>query len=114
MTEDYREPGQMVNIPGMKGKFIRQPDSIRYRQGEKGKTNLICPCCGGMGIPLKGWYSCEDPGNECGAVALIETGEVFLPMLGEDKTQQRRTVWPQELAELVPGGNNDGTGDESE
>jgi hypothetical protein len=38
------------------------------------KDKNRCPACGGLGIPWHGWFTCED----CQAIALIQTGEVWV------------------------------------
>jgi hypothetical protein len=36
-----------------------------------------CPICGGVGIPWRGWFTCDDA---CQAIALVESGRTFLPV----------------------------------
>lgn len=35
-----------------------------------------CPVCQGLGAPWAGWFTCD----ECPAVALVDGGDVFLPV----------------------------------
>ena len=46
------------------------------------KTRSVCPSCKGLGFVWKGWFECDVGWNSCGAIALIETGEAFKPILG--------------------------------
>lgn len=69
MSADYCRPGEVRQIGGHP--FVRQPDATRYRYGDGASR---CPC-GGLGIPWRGWFTCDD----CGGRALVDTGEFFLP-----------------------------------
>jgi hypothetical protein len=62
-----------VDIPGL-GKRVKVP-GVLYRYD---LDKCMCPVCGGLGAPWHGYFSCE----ECPAVALVESGEVFLPEKG--------------------------------
>lgn len=66
---------EVFNIPGL-GKRHKHP-TARYTYAE---AKSKCGACGGLGIPWGGWFSCE----ECPAVALVSTGEVFIPISGEN------------------------------
>lgn len=46
--------------------------TVKYDYEE---TKCHCPVCGGLGVPWRRWFTCED----CQAIALIETGETFIP-----------------------------------
>jgi hypothetical protein len=36
-----------------------------------------CPICGGAGWVWRNWFSCD---GTCGAIAVVTTGQVFLPI----------------------------------
>ena len=70
------EPGVPITINGLDGQYIPLSlDACRYEYG-KGK-NTECPNCGHRagGVPWGGWFLCD---AQCGALALIDTGQVFV------------------------------------
>ena len=36
-----------------------------------------CPVCGGVGFPWGGWFHCD---GTCHAIAVVSTGQVFVPV----------------------------------
>jgi len=73
---DYRQSGDIIEIPKLSGKWRRMPDEIRYDY--KGASTK-CPVClePAAGNAWAGWFSCDYKG--C-CVALVDTGEVFMPV----------------------------------
>ena len=80
-TPDYKVAGWIGEILGMLGKWRRMLDEIRYQYGI-GK-NTRCPVCleRAAGVSWAGWFACDRKG--C-CVALVDTGEVFLPVSAAD------------------------------
>ena len=72
---DYRNPGDIVEIPKLGGQWQRMQDDIRYIYVPGTRTR--CPICldDAAGVPWSGWFTCDSRG--C-CVALVETGEVFV------------------------------------
>jgi len=58
-----------MKIPGLLGEWGSVGKKYNY---DKNKTQ--CGVCGGLGIPWRGWFSCED----CTAKSVIKTGETFI------------------------------------
>lgn len=67
------EIGQIVDIPGL-GKRVRVEGYYDYKN-----ASTRCPNCkdDAAGVPWGGWFSCD---YACSLVALIETGECFMPV----------------------------------
>lgn len=78
---DYCRAGDVVDIPKLAGKWQRQPDSVRYAYAT---ARTACPVCGeaAAGVPWHGWFVCDYRDRCC--VALVGTGEVFLPVGGAE------------------------------
>jgi hypothetical protein len=73
--------GDIVNIPGAPGGERRVLLAARYDyQAQRTK----CPACGGLGVPWKGWFTCDD----CLAVALVSDGRCFALLAS--------TSWPED------------------
>ena len=64
-------PEEEFCIPGL-GKRTKHP-TAKYIYDD---SSCDCPVCGGLGTPWMGWFSCD----ECPAVALVSSGEVFVPL----------------------------------
>lgn len=85
---DRTMPGQVVTIPQLPGRWRR----IEARYDYEG-ARTRCPNCGHAygGVPWHGWFSCgmcSVPAMLAapGCVALVDTGEAFVPaelFLGE-------------------------------
>lgn len=58
-----------VPISGLRGTWSEIPARYDYAQDAS-----RCPNCGGLGIPWRGWFSCE----ECCCKALVEDGRAFM------------------------------------
>lgn len=73
---DYRAAGDIVEIGKLPGKWRRMPDDIGY---DYKNARTKCPIClePTAGTPWAGWFSCDHKG--C-CVALVNTGEVFVPV----------------------------------
>ena len=63
--------GKPVKIDGLLGKWASVGLKYNYE-----KNKIKCPACGGIGICWQGWFNCEC----CDVKALIETGEVIMPI----------------------------------
>jgi len=74
---DYRADGEIVEISGLSGEWKRMPDDIRYVYAAGSMT--CCPICqeAAAGVPWGGCFICDKRG--C-CVALVDTGEVFVPL----------------------------------
>ena len=75
---DYRAAGDIIEIPGLAGKWRRMPDNVRYVYAP-GSMNR-CPVChdSAAGVPWGRWFVCDY--RQCCCVALVNTGEVFMPL----------------------------------
>lgn len=61
-----------IDIPGAPDNpYVARTDLRFDYAADKSK----CPACSGLGFPWSGWFSCED----CGAIAVIADGRVFVP-----------------------------------
>lgn len=76
-------PGDVVEIPGL-GSRVVASETVRY---DYAADSTRCPACGGMGLPWGGWFSCDNWRTTCGAVALVSTGQVFLPQRGKTPSE---------------------------
>jgi hypothetical protein len=69
---EARRTGPAITITGLPGQW--QETEARY---DYASDKSHCPICGGVGWLWRGWFTCE---GTCGAVAVLETGRVFLPV----------------------------------
>ena len=67
---DYCEVGEVVKFDGHPAMFVRVGARYDY-DADKHR----CPVCGGIGMPWRGWFTCDTEDIE--TIAIIETGEVF-------------------------------------
>lgn len=69
----YYEVGEIVDIPNL-GKRVRIAAHYDYERARN-----RCPICkdDAAGVPWCGWFSCD---FNCPLVALVETGECFMPV----------------------------------
>jgi hypothetical protein len=72
-----------VTIPGLGERALVPGVLYRYAVDKN-----ACPVCGGLGTPWNGWFSCED----CEAVALVASGETFLPQASKQQTRWDRVT----------------------
>ena len=63
-------PGDVVEIPGAAGGSTRVLLTVKY---DYEKDSCRCPACKGLGVPWKGWFTCDD----CLAVAVVADGRCF-------------------------------------
>tara|TARA_Y100000310_G_scaffold121883_1_gene120584 strand:- start:147 stop:371 length:225 start_codon:yes stop_codon:yes gene_type:complete len=67
--------GEIVDIPNL-GKRVKIAEKYDYQEDK-----CVCPNCRGIGIiPWNGWGTCQC----CPCVALIETGDAFMPVNQEE------------------------------
>jgi hypothetical protein len=59
-------------IDGLPGWWQEVPQRYVYASDP-----LHCPVCGGVGWVWRGCYTCD---GSCGAVAVVATGQVFVPV----------------------------------
>jgi hypothetical protein len=71
VCQDYCREGEIVTIDG-----LGQRQRVAGKRYNYAADKCRCPVCGGIGYPWAGWFNCDD----CPAKALVETGEVFMPV----------------------------------
>jgi len=82
MTESTVAVGELIEINGLPGKWRKIEARYDYKS-----ARTKCPNCGGLGIPWNGWFECDNAfwdGSCCGCVAVVETGEAFIYVGGDD------------------------------
>ena len=71
---------EAVTIPGLNQPVLLVP-GVLYRYDVDKAT---CPACGGVGFPWGGRFSCRC----CPAIAVVSSGETFLPYKERDDDQR--------------------------
>mgnify|MGYP001608710521 FL=1 len=66
-------PCTAMQIPGLPNAWW-QETTARY---DYATDPSLCPVCGGVGLPWAGWFHCD---GTCHAIAIIRTGQVFVPV----------------------------------
>ena len=73
---DYCTLGQIIGIPNAGGDRQYVRIEARYCLADDAPA---CPNCGGLGWVWRGWFTC-DGATDCFCIALVETGEAFVPL----------------------------------
>lgn len=66
---------EAIHIDGLPGTWVPVVPRYDYVQDP-----AHCPICGGVGVVWHGWFTCD---GTCHAVAVVTTGQVFLPPRGD-------------------------------